>query len=330
MPIAADLPHDPTPLGMEVLAPAVGGSRSRRRGGGPGGERGGGRGGGRPDWWRRQSVRERAVSLIWFIVLCGLSGVFLLPIVWAVGASLKSLDQVYAFPPELWVHDPQWSNYPAALSKLPFFRFIGNTLIIATAATLGQVLSASLVGYAFARLRWPGRDLWFIVLLATMMIPAQVLLVPHYLIFKELGWVNTYKPLIVPSWLGGGAFFIFLFRQFFKGIPRELEEAARIDGATEWQIYWRVFLPNAKPVLATVAVMAFIAHWKDFMGPLIYLSDFETYPISLGLRMYQSLEGAWMNYLMAASFVALAPLLILFFVCQRFFVQSLLLSGSKG
>ena len=142
----------------------------------------------------------------------------------------------------------------------------------------GTVLTASMVGYSFARLKWRGRDFWFIVLLATMMLPAQVLLIPHFLQYKWLGWINTYKPLIVPGWLGGGAFFVFLFRQFFKGVPKELEEAAMLDGASPWQIYTQIMLPLAKPALATVAVLSFIAHWQEFMGPLIYLSDFEKYP----------------------------------------------------
>ena len=264
------------------------------------------------------------------LILLVLGAAFLFPILWSVTASIKPLGEVYEFPPRLWVQDPQWSNYERAMSKLPFFAFMANTVIITVAATAGQVFSSSLVGYAFARLRWRGRELWFIVLLATMMLPGQILLIPHYLIYKNLGWVNTYKPLIVPYWLGGGAFFIFLFRQFFKGIPRELEEAARIDGASDWQIYSRIFLPNAKPAIATVAVMSFIGHWKEFMGPLIYLSDFQRYPISLGLHMYNSLEGSWINYLMAASVVALGPLVILFFLAQRYFVKGLLLTGTKG
>ena len=283
-----------------------------------------------PRLLQRASVREGLWKALMLALLCVLSISFLFPILWALTASIKPLNEVYEFPPSLWVKTPQFSNYGQALSKLPFFRFLLNTLVICVAATTGQVFSSSLVGYAFARLKWKGREVWFIVLLATMMLPAQILLIPHYLIYQSLGWVNTYKPLIVPHWLGGGAFFIFLFRQFFKGIPKEMEEAAYLDGASEWQIYWHIFMPNAKPALATVGVMSFIAHWKNFMGPLIYLSDFEKYPISLGLRMYQSLEGAWMNYLMAASVVALSPLVLIFFLAQRYFVQGLLLTGSKG
>lgn len=283
-----------------------------------------------PAMLERQSVREALWKGLMLFVLCVLSVAFLFPVLWSAAASLKSLDKVYEYPPSFRIDEPQWSNYRDALGKLPFPRFIGNTLVLCIASTVGQMLSCSLVGFAFARLRWRGREFWFVVLLATMMLPGQVLLIPHYLTYQALGWVNTYKPLIVPNWLGGSAFFIFLFRQFFKGIPREMEEAARIDGASDWQIYWRIFLPSAKPILATVGVMGFISHWKEFMGPLIYLSDFEKYPISLGLRMYQTLEGSWINYLMAASIVASAPLVLLFFLTQRYFVKSLLLTGSKG
>ena len=276
---------------------------------------------------RRPGLAGRAAA---YALLAAVSVAFLFPILWSMTASVKSLREVYRYPPRIWVSDPRWSNYPEALSKLPFAAFMANTLVIVVAATTGQVLSSSLVGYAFARLPFRGRGAWFVLLLATMMLPAQILLIPHFLIYKSLGWVNTYKPLIVPFWLGGGAFFIFLFRQFFKSIPQELEEAARIDGAGDFQIYWQIFLPNAKPVLATVAVMSFIFHWKNFMGPLIYLSDFERYPISLGLHMYNSLEGSWVNLLMAASIVALAPLVLIFFVAQRYFVRGMLLTGTKG
>ncbi len=275
-------------------------------------------------------VRRLASRTLLYALAIALSLAFLFPVAWAVGASLKPLKEVYRFPPTFLAWPPRWENYPEALSKLPFARFIANTFIIALSAMVGQVLSASLVGYAFARLHWRGRNFWFICLLATMMLPSQVLLIPHYLIFKNLGWVNTYKPLIVPSWLGGGAFFIFLFRQFFRGVPLELEDAARIDGASDLRIWAHIFLPLAKPIVITVAVLSFIAHWKEFMSPLIYLSDYQRYPIALGLRMYQQVEGgAFVHYLMAASVVALSPLLILFFLAQRYITRGLLLTGGK-
>ena len=263
-------------------------------------------------------------------VLVIVGGTFLLPFVWSFSASLKSLGKVYEYPPSLWVSQPRWGNYPAALSKLPFAAFMLNTIVLCVASVAGQLLTGSMAGYAFARLRWPGRGMFFVALLASMMLPAQVLLIPHFMLFRGLDWVNTYKPLIVPSWLGGSAFFVFLFRQFFRAVPVELEEAARLDGASEWQIYWRVFLPLSKPVLITVGLMSFVAVWQEFLAPLIYLSDFNRYPISLGLRMYQTLEGSFVNLLLAASLVASLPLIGLFLLGQRYFTRSLLLTGIKG
>lgn len=278
----------------------------------------------------RPARRLTLANVLAIVVLLAMSAVFLFPFIWSLSASLKPLGKVYEFPPSLWVGDPQWGNYPRALSKLPFFAFLFNTMVLCVACVAGQLLTGSMVGYAFARLRWPGRDACFILLLAGMMLPAQVLLIPHFVIFKNLDWVNTYKPLIVPSWLGGSAFFIFLFRQFFRAIPLELEQAARLDGASEWQIYWRIFLPLSKPVLITVGLMSFVAHWQEFLGPLIYLSDFNRYPLSVGLRMYQTMEGSFVNLLMAASLLATVPLIILFLLGQRYFTRSLLLTGSKG
>ena len=265
-----------------------------------------------------------------YLLLSSVALTFLFPILWAISSSLKSLGAVYEFPPSLWVSEWRWSNYPEALKKLPFLTFMLNTVVICLSATTGQVLSCSLVGFAFARLQWRGQGFWFVVLLATMMLPGQVLLIPRYILYDTLGWINTYKPLIVPYWFGESAFFIFLFRQFFKAIPKSLEEAAILDGATTWQIYWHIFMPNAKPVIATVAVMSLIQHWKDFMNPLIYINDMDKFPISVGLDLYNSLEGSWINLLMAASLTALAPLVVLFFLAQRYFVQGLLLSGTKG
>jgi len=283
----------------------------------------------------RAAIRRRRVRTGLRLAVLTVIGLgFLLPLIWAVCASLKPLDQVYVFPPQFLPNPPQWDNYRQVLdprvARLPFLRFILNTTVITVSAVVGTVLTGSMAGYALARLSWRTRGFWFIVLLATMMLPGQVLLIPHFLIYKNLGWVNTYKPLIVPSWLGGGAFFVFLFRQFFKTIPRDLEEAALIDGAGRWQIYWRLMLPLAKPAVATVAALSFVAHWQEFMGPLIYLSDLERYPVSLGLRMFQNIGGSWTNLLMAASLVSLLPVAILFLFAQRYFVRGLLLTGTKG
>ncbi len=282
------------------------------------------------DWGLGRRRRAWGSCLFIYGVLVVLGVGFACPLVWAFCASLKPLDEVYAFPPQFWPGEPLWGNYSEALGKLPFARFFFNSCVITGACVVGTVLTSSMAGYSFARLKWRGRGFWFVVLLATMMLPGEVLLVPHFLQYKWLGWINTYKPLIVPSWLGGGAFFIFLFRQFFKTVPREMEEAAMLDGATHWQIYTRIMMPLARPVVVTAAVLSFISHWQEFLGPLVYLSDVEKYPLSLGLRMYQGMEGGYVNLLMAASLVTLLPLAIIFFLTQRYFVRGLLVTGTKG
>ena len=192
------------------------------------------------------------------------------------------------------------------------------------------MLSASVVAYAFARLRWPGRDFLFIVVLATLMLPGQVTMIPIYLIFRELHWIDTLLPLIVPAWLGGGAMFIFLLRQFFLTIPVELEEAARIDGASSFGIYLRIMLPLSKPILVTIAVFSFIQHWNDFMGPLIYLNSTDKMTLALGLRVFQGTYGSDWHLMMAASTAVLLPVLIIFFFAQKQFVRSIVLTGIKG
>lgn len=245
------------------------------------------------------------------------------PLLWAVGGSLKTLEEVYAFPPTLLPESPQWDNYVQATSRLPFWRFIANTLAISLPAMVGAVLTSAMAGFAFARLRWRTRELWFWAVLVSLMIPSQVLLIPHFLTFKWLGWVNTYKPLIVPAWLGGGAFNIFLFRQFFRSVPQQLQDAARIDGATHWQCFRYVMLPLAKPVILAVGVLSLFYHWRQFLNPLIYLSDYETYPISLGLRMYQSVQASWTNLLLAAVILSLLPIALVFLCAQRFLVKGL-------
>ena len=264
-----------------------------------------------------RSVVRRAGTILRYGLLCGVSALVVLPLVWAVVASLKPLDEVYAFPPDWSLDNPQWSNYPTAAAKLPQLRFGLNSMVITVASVVGAVLTSSMAGYAFARLGWRGKRIWFVLLLASMLIPAQVLLIPRFLIVQWLGWVGTYKPLIVPAWLGGGAFNVLLFRQFFRSIPREVEEAALLEGASRWQIYCRIMLPMAKPAEVAAALLSFVFHWQDFLNPLIYLSDFQTYPLSLGLRMYQSMAGTWANLLMAAALMSLLPVVVVFVVCQK-------------
>ncbi len=265
-----------------------------------------------------------------YVALVCVSALMLLPVVWAAVSSLKPLDEVYQFPPSFSVSTPQWSNYHEAVTRLPVLRFLMNSLLITGASVVGAVLTSSMAGYALARMRFRGRRLCFALVILSMLIPAQALLVPRFLLYDTLGWVNTYKPLIVPAWLGGGAFNIFLFRQFFRSIPFAYNDAACLDGATDWQTYWHIILPIAKPATVTAAMLSFVFNWQDFMDPLIYLSDFQTYPISLGLRMHQSMAGTWANLLMATSLIALVPIVIVFLVSERQLMRGLdVVSGSS-
>jgi multiple sugar transport system permease protein len=261
------------------------------------------------------------------LVVVGLT--FFLPFFWLISTSLKNDTQLFHFPP-IWIPWPlKWSNYPKALAYIPFFTYVKNTLVISFLNVLGTVISCSLVAYSFARIPWKGRNFFFIVLLSTMMIPYQVTLIPVLIIFKHLGWVGSIKPLVVPAFFGS-AFFIFLLRQFFMSIPMELSDAARIDGCSEFGIYWRVMLPLSRPAMATVMLFTFIGAWNDFLGPLIYLSDESQYTLSLGLQQFLSQHGAEWSLLMAASTVMILPIIILFFFTQRTFIQGIALTGIKG
>ncbi|MCH8854570.1 MAG: carbohydrate ABC transporter permease [Planctomycetes bacterium] len=264
-----------------------------------------------------------------YIILSAVALLLAAPLISAVATSLKPLEDVFQTDAPFLPDPPRWENYGHALQRMPIARFALNSLLIATLAAAGTVLSTSMAGYAFARLRWPGRTLCFVLLLALLVIPSQIYLIPHYLIYKYLGWINTYKPLVVPSFLAVDAFYVFLFRQFFRSIPRALTDAALLDGATHWQVYRRIMLPVAKPVVVTVLAMNFIYHWQSFLGPLIYLNDFKKFPISLGLRMYQTMEGDWVNYLMAASLLSLIPVALLFLFAQRFITRGMVLSGLR-
>ena len=255
--------------------------------------------------------------------------VFLLPFLWMLSTSLKPDVQFYSYPPVLIPSPLQWSNFPDAVTYITFFLYMRNTLTIAVLATVGVLISSSLVAYSLARIPWPGRNILFILTLATLMLPFQVTMIPLFIVFKNFGWVNSWLPLIVPHWFGG-ALYIFLLRQFFMTIPMELSEAARIDGASELKIYYSVLLPLSKPALATVAIFEFIARWRDYIGPLIYLSDQELYTLSLGIYEYQSQYGAEWGLLMAASVMITLPIILLFFFLQKTFVQGIALTGIKG
>jgi len=249
--------------------------------------------------------------------------ILLFPLLWMVLTSLKPIDQTMAFPPTLVPRPFQWRNYLDAVTIIPFLRYTLNTLLVCTLGVIGAVLSNALVAYAFARLTWPGRDLLFGLTLATMMVPFPVLMVPLYSVFRELGWIGTLKPLWVPAFFGS-AFNIFLLRQFFLRVPRDISEAATLDGAGEFTIFWRIYLPLAKPALAVVALFHFIWAWNDFLGPLLYLTEQDTFTLSLGLQFYQSQHGGtqW-HLLMAASTLAVLPMVILFFFTQKTFLRGI-------
>lgn len=259
---------------------------------------------------------------------------FMIPFFWTISSSLKHISELYLFPPT-WVPEvPQWDNYAEIWRQAPFGRFFLNSLLVTGLSLMGQILSASIVGYSFSRFRYPGRDAFFLITLSTMMLPMEVTLIPTYLMFNAIGWTNSYKPLIIPHWFGGGAFTIFLMRQFFLTIPRDLDDSARIDGANFIQIYWRILMPLAKPVLATAAVIGFIANWNSFLVPLIFLDRSELFTIAIGLKRFQSaaaVGGERMDHLlMAASVTTTAPLIVLFFLAQRYFVRGVVMSGIKG
>lgn len=273
----------------------------------------------------RDGVRE----LIIHILLIPAALVFLLPFLWMLSTSLKPDAQLYAYPP-VWIPNPlQWENYPKSVTFVPFFTYLKNTLIIALSSMVGVVASSSLAAYSMARIHWPGRNILFLLTIATLMLPFQVTLVPVFLVFKNLGWVGDFRPLIIPQFFGY-AYYIFLLRQFFSSIPMELSEAARIDGANEWTIFWSIILPLAKPALATVAVFQFIRSWTDYLNPLIYLNDQSLYTLQLGLQQYSSQYGREWGLLMAAAVLITLPPIIIFFLTQRTFVQGVTLTGIKG
>jgi ABC-type glycerol-3-phosphate transport system permease component len=259
---------------------------------------------------------------------------FALPFLWTIGSSLKPLTEIFMFPPTLWPLEPRWQNYADVFRIAPFWRFIYNTAYITALAMIGQILSASAVAYGFSRFRFPGRDFLFLVVLSTMMLPWQVTIVPTFILFRYLGWINTFWPLIVPSFFGGGAFYIFLLRQFFMTIPRDLDEAAKLDGASSVRIFWSILLPLAKPAIATVAIFSFIEHWNEFIGPLIFLNSVDKFTVSIGLRFFMASpfesDEPREAILMAASLIVALPPLALFFLAQQYFVRGIVTTGLKG
>jgi multiple sugar transport system permease protein len=281
-----------------------------------------------------KAAKSQRASKVWqgtsthVLLLIG-SIFFVAPLVFMVSTSLKAMRQITRFPPE-WIPNPViWGNWPGVFTYAPMHLYFINTMIIVVPTIIGATFISSLTGYAFARLRAPGRNFMFTLVLATLMLPSVVTLVPTYVLFAKLGWVGTFLPLILPP-LAGGAFYIFLLRQFFMTIPRELEDAALIDGCSRFRIYYNIVLPLAKPVLATVTIFAFMAAWNDYLGPLIYLGNRDQYTLSLGLQAFVQYQRREWGLLMAASTMMVLPVILLFFIAQKSFVQGITVTGLKG
>ena len=276
-------------------------------------------------------VSRHLKSFWWIYLILIVVGVLLMaPLVWLVSSSLKDQGKIFTIPPA-WIPRPaRWANYREVFRQIPFGRFYWNSAIVTFFATTGNVVSASLVAFGFARMRFPGRDVLFLVLLATVMIPYHVTLIPTYVLFRELHWLDTFLPLTVPAWIGGSAFNIFLLRQFYLRLSLELDDAARVDGAGPWRIFWDVVLPQSKPALGVVAIFSFLASWNDFFAPFIYLNSTEKFTLPLGLQLFQSTNSTEWNLLMAASVMTAIPCVVLYFVAQRYFIQGVVFTGLKG
>ncbi|HXF62236.1 MAG TPA: carbohydrate ABC transporter permease [Caldilineaceae bacterium] len=262
-----------------------------------------------------------------YVLLWGGALVLMVPFFWMLSTSLKTLDEVQTWP-IVWIpRNFLWENYPEVFERTPFARYLLNSLIISVGGIIGTIVGSSLAGYGFARMRFPGRDLLFFINLTTLMLPAWVVIVPHFMMFSAVGWLDTYLPIIVPAFFGN-PFHIFLYRQTFLGIPRELEDAAQIDGCSRLRIFLQIFMPMSKPATATVAIFAFYYYWNDLIYPLVYLQSQMKFPVSLGLRMFQTSNAVVnMPLMMAASVMALLPCVVLFLLAQRLFIQGVVITG---
>ena len=279
----------------------------------------------------RITRRQRTLiqkTVIHLTLLAGVSLMFI-PLMWTISTSLKSPGEVYLFPPTWIPNEIMWSNYYRAVTAIPFFLYLWNTVFITAVSIVGKVISITLVAFAFARLRWWGRDVMFIVMLATMMLPPHITLIPQFIMFKWLGWIDTFLPLIVPTFFGG-PYLTFLVRQYLLAIPRELDDAARIDGCSDFGLYWRIIMPLAKPAVLIVVIFVFNGTWNEFLLPLIYLHNPDLFTLALGLRMFQGEASTSWNLLMAASLLSMLPVIILFFVTQRHFIQGIVFTGVKA
>jgi multiple sugar transport system permease protein len=280
---------------------------------------------------RRQEITSKGLI---YVLLIGCALIFVLPLIVMVSTSLKSYTEVNSYPPTFLPTKLVPSNYVEAWNykNTQFPRWTMNTIFLIVTIVPGVVITASLCAYGFARLKFPGRNVWFILVLASLMLPSQVTLIPLYILFYKIGWLNTFAPLIVPTWFGGGAINIFLLRQFFMQIPRDLDEAATLDGAGHLRIWWSIYMPLARPALISVALLTILGIWNDFLGPFIYLSNPDNFTLALGLNAFRTLFPTVprTDYIMAISTLMVLPMILMFLLAQRYIVQGFVTSGIKG
>ena len=281
---------------------------------------------------RRASRKVGPSLVVAYIVLAAGALTMLLPFLWMLSSSLKTTEAIFV-QPKNWIQMfiPtmfEWVNYTRAFQIVPFARFFLNSIIVAAAVTIGQVITSSLAAYSFSRLTFPGRDKLFFAYLATMMIPGSVTLIPVFVLMKVFGWIDTYKALIIPAMFS--AYGTFLLRQFFMTLPRELEDAAKIDGCGFFRIFWTIILPLSKPAIATITVFAFMGNWGSFMWPLLVTNTMEMRTLPIGLQSFQSQYSTEWNLLMAGSIMAMLPMIIIFIFTQRYYIESIKLTGVKG
>jgi ABC-type glycerol-3-phosphate transport system permease component len=274
-------------------------------------------------------IRKLAGYSSAYLFMTALALVFMIPLLWMFSTSLKTRAEIFAWPPQWLPASPDWNNYAVAFESYPLLRFMLNSLFLVVMNTIGELISVPIIAFAFARLRFPAKNILFVLMLSTMMLPGQIKLIPLFSIYSRLGMVDTYWPLFLPAFFGN-PFFIFLMVQYMRTIPRDLDEAARIDGASTWVVLYRIILPLCRPALTVIIVFTFLWVWNDFLQPLIYLSDFNSYPISVGLAFFRGRYSVEWNLFMAATLVSILPVLVLYFFSQRHLIGGISSLGLKG
>lgn len=282
--------------------------------------------------YREQKARRaKRAAILKHVFLIATSFIMVYPLIWMFASSLKPDNQIFGNL-GLWPSEFQWQNYWQGWNALPvsFTTFFWNSTVVTVLSVIGNVISCSFAAYAFARLEFTGKNIWFALMMMTLMIPYHVVLIPQYILFLNLGWVNTYLPLIVPKFLAGEAFFVFLMIQFFRQLPRELDEAAMIDGCSPFKIYWAIIMPLSMPAMATAAIFSFIWTWEDFLGPLVYLNDMKDYTVPLALRSFISTDGvSQYGPMFAMSILSILPIILFFVIFQRLIIRGIAMSGLK-